>query len=227
MSLKVEDFKNNEPIGEYVYNNIKKNIINLNIKPGDRISEKEVSEIFNVSRTPVREAFIKLSKEGLLYVVPQKGTYISYIDLETVEEARFMRESLETSVMKLAVIDFPKEYIKKLEDNLCQQIKCIKKKEYDNFLELDELFHKTIFKGCNKERTWQLIEQINTQYKRIRLLTFIADINWQNVINQHQEIINAIKEKDENKIEKIISEHLKKLLVEQIEVKKQFPEYFK
>jgi len=227
LNFKVEEFKNNEPIGEYVYNNIKKNIINLNIKPGDRISEKEVSEIFNVSRTPVREAFIKLAKEGLLYVIPQKGTYVSYIDLDLVEEARFMREGLETSVMKLAVVDFPLEYTKKLEDNLSQQVEHIEKKEYDKFLELDELFHKTIFKGCNKERTWGLIEQINTQYKRIRLLTFIADINWRNLISQHQQIINSIKEKDEEKAEKIISEHLKKLLVEQIEVKKKFPEYFK
>jgi len=138
----------------------------------------------------------------LLYVIPQKGTYVSYIDLDLVEEARFMREGLETSVMKLAVVDFPLEYTKKLEDNLSQQVEHIEKKEYDKFLELDELFHKTIFKGCNKERTWGLIEQINTQYKRIRLLTFIADINWRNLISQHQQIINSIKEKDEERQKK-------------------------
>ncbi len=93
--------ENNQSVGEYVYNTIKKNIINLNIKPGDRISEKEIADMLNLSRTPVREAFIKLSKEGVVNVLPQRGTYISRIDLKQVEEARFIRASLEKAVMGL------------------------------------------------------------------------------------------------------------------------------
>src|SRR5690606_9977779 len=102
----------------YVYEIIKKNIINLNMPPGTRVSEKEISDLLNVSRTPVREAFIKLSKEGLIYVVPQKGSYISHIDLDAVEDARFIRECLEKAVMEIATENFPIKLIKELERNI-------------------------------------------------------------------------------------------------------------
>ncbi|MFZ5966890.1 MAG: GntR family transcriptional regulator [Bacillota bacterium] len=227
MKLDIEDPKEGIYVGDYVYDTIKKNIINFNIKPGNRISEKEISELLKVSRTPAREAFIKLSKEGLLYVLPQRGTYISYIDLEEVEETRFIRESLEKSVIALAVESFPEALLQELEENLKIQRKYIKEKAYDKFLELDEAFHRMIFKGCNKERAWLFMEQINTQYKRVRLLSFIADVNWDKAIDQHGELIEAIREKNKEKAEDVITKHLKKLIVEQIELKQRYPEYFK
>ncbi len=227
MNLEIENPKDGVPVGDYVYQAIKKNIANFNIKPGNRISEKEISELLNVSRTPVREAFIKLSKEGLLYVLPQRGTYISHIDLEEVEETRFIRESLERSVIKLASENFPSELLTKLEENLKKQKECIKEEAYAKCLEFDEEFHKTIFIGCNKAGVWSIIEQINTQYKRIRLLSFMVDVNWNKVIEQHEGIIMAIKEKNAVKADNIITVHLKKLLFEQVELKEKYPEYFK
>src|SRR5471030_2430341 len=77
-----------------IYNLLRQEIINLNLAPGLNISEKDISEKFKVSRTPVREAFVRLSKEGLLNIYPQKGSFVSLIDLSSVEEARFMREHL-------------------------------------------------------------------------------------------------------------------------------------
>lgn len=227
MELELIEQQGHMSVGDYVYEVLKKNIISLNIKPGNRISETDISKRLNVSRTPVREAFIKLSKEGILYVLPQRGTYIALIDLEQVEEARFIRESLESAVLRLATEDFPMEIIPELEESIDMQKECINNKQYGKFLEYDEGFHKRIFKACNKERTWSVIEQVNTQYKRIRLLSFIADDNWSKVITQHKGILEAIKEQDNDKIQGIINNHLKKLLVEQIELKEMFPEYFK
>lgn len=227
MELELIEDKNGLSVGEYVYEVLKKNIINLNIKPGDRISEKEISNLFDVSRTPVREAFIKLSREGVLYILPQRGTYISLIDLEQVEEARFIRESLETAVLKIATESFPDDTMKELEENIEIQKELIKNKDYGKFLEYDEEFHKVIFKACNKARTWSIIEQVNTQYKRVRLLSFIADENWYKVIEHHEELLKAIKENDNTYAQKILNTHLKKLLKEQKQLKELFPQYFK
>ncbi|AOT70710.1 GntR family transcriptional regulator [Geosporobacter ferrireducens] len=226
MNLEIDRPKEGVSVGEYVYEIIKKNIINLNMTPGNRVSEKEISERLNVSRTPVREAFIKLSKEGLLYVLPQRGTYISYIDLDAVEEARFVRESLERSVMKIATERFPTELLEILEENLKIQKRLIEEKQFSKFLEFDAAFHKTIFAGCNKARTWSFIEQIDTEYKRVRMLTFIADVNWKAVIEQHGQIIDSIRNKDEEKGQAIITKHLKKLIFEQVELKEKYPQYF-
>lgn len=218
---------NGTSVSDYVYEVLKKNIVSFNVKPGERISENEISELLEVSRTPVREAFIKLSKEDLLYVLPQRGTYISYIDLDQVEEARFIRESLEKAVIELATEQFSENTLLLLEQNLAMQKNKIQNKSYGEFLELDEAFHKMIFVECNKERTWSVIEQVNSQYKRIRVLSFIANINWELTIEQHQEIIEAIRNKDTVKGQKIMSKHLKKLSIEKVELKEKYPEYFK
>lgn len=227
MKLEIDQVMGGTSVSDYVYEVLKKNIVSFNIKPGERISENEISELLEVSRTPVREAFIKLSKEDLLYILPQRGTYISYIDLEQVEEARFIRESLEKSIIEIATKQFPENTLRRLEENLAMQKIKIENKAYAEFLELDEAFHKTIFQGCNKERTWSVIEQVNSQYKRIRVLTFIANINWVQTIEQHQGIIDAIRNKDIESGQRIISEHLKKINLERMELKEKYPEYFK
>lgn len=227
MNLDLVAQKDGVSVGDYVYEVLKKNIINLNLAPGDRISEQEISDLINVSRTPVREAFIKLSKEGLLYALPQRGTYISYIDLGIVEDARFIRESLEKSILKIATESFPEELIDVLQDNISTQKRLIEKRLFFEFLEADEEFHKTIFIGCNKERTWSFIEQINSEYKRVRMLTFIADINWKDVIQQHEQILESIRNHDEEMGQKVISNHIQKLIFEQVELKEKYPQYFK
>ncbi len=227
MKMEISEPRYGISVSDYVYEVLKKNIVAFKLKPGDRISENEISELLNVSRTPVREAFIKLSNEGLVYILPQRGTYISYIDLDQVEEARFIRESLEKSVIKLAVKEFPEDVLVYLRKNIEIQKEKIKNKAYSEFLDLDEDFHKAIFSACNKERTWSFIEQVNSQYKRIRLLSFIANINWNKTIEQHERIIEAIEEKDEIKAEDTMTEHLKKLIIEQVELKEKYPKYFK
>ncbi len=227
MNLEIIKQKDGTSVGDYVYEIIKRNIINLNMAPGTRVSEQEISDLLNVSRTPVREAFIKLAKEGLLYALPQRGTYISYIDLGMVEDARFIRESLEKSILKIATEKFPVELLDVLQDNINTQKKFVEKREFFAFLEMDEEFHKTIFEGCNKERTWTFIQQINAEHKRVRMLTFIADINWKDVINQHIQILESIRNHDEEMGQKIISNHIQKLIFEQVELKEKYPHYFK
>lgn len=227
MKLEIVKQKDGTTVGDYVYEIIKRNIINLNLFPGNRVSEQEVSNILKVSRTPVREAFIKLGKEGLIYALPQRGTYISYIDLGIVEDARFIRESLEKSVLKIATEKFPEDLLQVLAENINTQKKLIEQRLFFEFLEMDEEFHKTIFIGCNKERTWSFIEQINSEYKRVRMLTFIADINWKDVIEQHKQILESIKNNNEQAGQEVISNHIKKLIFEQVELKEKYPQYFK
>lgn len=227
MNLVIEKQKLGTSVGDHVYEIIKKNIINFNMPPGSRVSEKEVSDLLNVSRTPVREAFIKLSKEQLIYAVPQKGTYISHIDLEAVEDARFIRECLEKTVISMATESFPEDLIYVLEGNFKRQKQAIKQKKFYDFLMLDEDFHRTIFVGVNKGSVWSYIEQINTHYKRVRMLTLIADVNWLGLVDQHMHILKSIKNQDHELGQEVISTHIKKLITEQEELKTRYPQYFK
>ena len=81
--------------------------MSVRLTPGTAVSEQEVSSYLDISRTPVREAFIHLSQDGLVEILPQRGTFISKIDTALIEENRFMRLTLERAVIRLACQDLP------------------------------------------------------------------------------------------------------------------------
>lgn len=118
--------KENISTRDFVYESLKNRITELELKPGLKISEQEIASELNVSRTPVREAFLKLSQEDLLGIYPQIGTIVSLIDLELVEEARFVRENMEKAVVKEACQVFKQEQLFKLESNIAMQELCLK-----------------------------------------------------------------------------------------------------
>ena len=83
----------------YVYSNLKGKIMNGEIAPGTKLSEQEISEKLGISRTPVREAFLQLAQEYLVGIYPQRGTIVTKIDLQLVEEGRFVREHIEKAIV--------------------------------------------------------------------------------------------------------------------------------
>lgn len=213
--------------GKKLYQILKEEIINLNLEPGLSISEKGISEKFDVSRTPVREAFLLLSQEGLLDIYPQKGTFVSLIDLDAVEEARFLREHIERAVVRRACEKFPQEKIFFLEMNLRVQKMCMEKNDYRGYFQADEEFHKTIFEGCNKQRTWDTICQVEADFQRIRMLTLSSNLKVDDVYSQHIVIINSIKDKNPEIADKVMENHLTMVKYNLNELKKKYHEYFK
>lgn len=132
-------------IGDNVYYTLRKNIISLNLKPGEALSIKDISEKLNVSRSPVRDALIKLEKEGLVNIIPQKGTIVSKIDLKRVAEERFLRESLEENTIKLFVSVCKESDIQILRHCIEMQKQSIKDNDYMSFLKYDDNFHSVFF----------------------------------------------------------------------------------
>ncbi|AOT73148.1 hypothetical protein Gferi_15100 [Geosporobacter ferrireducens] len=213
-------------VSDFVYKTIRENIINWNIKPGVMISEKGISEQLGVSRMPVREAFIKMTKEGLVEVLPQRGTVVSKIDLDRVEEERFIRESLELAVLDKAMTCFPTDIIPILEQNLKHQHECIESVDYERFLELDQEFHRTIFYGCKREICWQIIQDVSGHYKRIRVMTLWSKEALNALIEQHDMLLDAIKKRNIEQARFILQKHLRKLIDEEKEMMIKYPEYF-
>ena len=210
-----------------IYYKLREEIINLQLVPGVNISEKELSEKYNVSRTPVREAFVRLSQEGLLSIYPQKGTVVSLIDLSAVEEGRFLREHLERAVIKQACEEFPQEKIYALEMNLKFQKMYMQDHDYKKLFEADQEFHKIIFDGCNKNRIWTTIHDMSTDFQRIRLLRLLANFTWDSIYLQHKAIVDSIKNKTPEIAEEIMKEHLNMVIFDKDQVKESYPNYFK
>lgn len=218
---------NKNTTSKTIYYTLREEIINLYLEPGTSISEKELSEKYSVSRTPVREALVRLAQEGLVNIYPQKGTVVSLIDLSAVEEGRFLREHLERAVVIEACIEFSQENILALEMNLKLQKMYIENHDYKKLFEADEEFHKAIFEGCNKKRIWKSINDGSTEFQRIRMLRLATNSSWDNIYVQHKEIFDAIKNRDPEKAENFMKEHLNMVVFDKKQVKESYPNYFK
>jgi DNA-binding GntR family transcriptional regulator len=210
-----------------IYYKLREEIINLYLEPGTSISEKELSEKYSVSRTPVREALVRLAQEGLVQIYPQRGTIVSLIDLSAVEDGRFLREHLERAVVKEACREFSQENILALEMNLKLQQMYIENHDDKKLFEADEEFHKIIFEGSNKKRIWNSINDGSTEFQRIRMLRLSANSSWDNIFEQHKEIFDAIRNKNPEKAEEYMKEHLNMVTFDKNTVKESYPNYFK
>ncbi|MCW3790642.1 GntR family transcriptional regulator [Paenibacillus amylolyticus] len=210
----------------YSYNLLKERILHLELKPGTKISEKEIADELQVSRTPVREAFMKLAEEELLDIIPQSGTIVSHINLEHVEEGRFMREKMEKEIVTLACASFPEEFRFRLETNIAMQEVCIGKNNFYRLFELDEEFHQILFQGTGKLRTWKMLQQLNIPFNRLRLLRLAEDSNLEVIISQHKEIYRLITERKTEQAVQVMEAHLRLVVIEQESIKAKYPHYF-
>lgn len=195
--------------------------------PGAKISEKEVAVQLQVSRTPVREAFLLLAQEELIDVFPQSGTMISYLNLELVEEGRFIRQTIEQVIVKEACLLLNHEQLFKLESNLAMQTLCLEKGTHQQLFDLDEAYHQMLFEGCQKMRSWRIIRQLNSHFDRLRMLRLATNSDWYNIVNQHKLIFNAICEKDVEQAVGQMAQHLEVVNYEKEELKEKYPNYFK
>ena len=209
-----------------VYDNLYREIIELKLKPGSIISIKDMCEHFETGRSPMRDALIKLEQEGLITTLPQRGIMISKIDLSRVEEERFMRVCVEERVMDQFIKKHTSEDIAQLEKYLAMQMEANKEKDYRQFIVMDDKYHTVFYEATNKHYCAKTIQQVSGHYKRFRLLSVIDAIIVEDVIEQHRQIIEAIKENDAEKMRKVMKIHFSKILEEEIAMCKKYPYLF-
>jgi len=219
----------NEPIYQWVYRVLRSNIIQLHLRPGQAVSETEISSRLDISRTPVREAFIRLGEYGLIDVKPQRHSVISRIDLEQAEETRFVRRSLEKSILKEACRDLRASCsgsacLDELAENLLIQEACLPIEDYDRLLTADDDFHRIIYRSCGKERVWSFIKKLDNSHDRLRIMTIplIAE----RLIGEHRSIARLLRERRAEAADEMVDRHLTNAVIN--EVIHSYPaEYFK
>ncbi|MFZ5967715.1 MAG: GntR family transcriptional regulator [Bacillota bacterium] len=193
-----------------IYLALKEDILNLRLAPGQLISENEISKKYNVSRTPVKTAFLRLSSEKFIEIVPQKGTYVTLLDMELIKEIIYMRMVLESTVLKGIIGNIPEEVINKLAENLKKQEEIIKKPniEPSEFYSADSQFHGILFDYAGKTRLWQVIQEFQVYYTRFRMLDIVAVGRFDRLYEEHCELFDIIKSGDKDKIDEMMDRHL-------------------
>jgi DNA-binding GntR family transcriptional regulator len=215
-----------QSVQDSVYTALRKSIMSLNLAPGTAISENEISLRYEVSRTPVREAFIHLSNEGLVQVIPQRETLVSRIDFKRVEQEWFLRESLEMAVLGPFIHRSAPAHFLELERFIELQNTALERNDYSEFVNFDDRFHRVFFEGAGQELNWQVLDTMGGHYHRVRLLsTWLKGIAPE-LILQHKTLMEALRRKNLDDARAALAVHLHKLPAEEKLLREKFPDYF-
>ena len=203
------------------------NIMSFQLVPGTAISEQDISSQLDISRTPVRDAFVRLAQLKLLDIVPQRKTTVSRIHTEQLDDSCFMRQAVECAIIKQACEKFPKTHLKRLENNLAREQQAIAKSDNNSLFKLDEVLHKTIFDGCHRGRIWDYLTQTDLNYLRARVLVTMSRVNQMEIVfDQHRRIVEAIKNQDEQAALDVMGPHVVRVLPLLKGLKEFYPTYF-
>ena len=220
------DVDSGEPIARRVYRVLRQAIVTMQFRPGQALSEQEIADQLGVSRQPVREAFIKLSESGLLTIRPQRGTFVVKISVKQVLDARFVREAVETAVVRKACETITPAGLAELRDNLKAQWDIADEPVPVRFLELDEAFHRTIAIGAECDYAWRIVEETKAQMDRVRYLSVPYATPIRRLISQHQAVLEAIAARDPDRAVAELRRHLTDLQLGIADVQRTNPQYF-
>lgn len=216
----------NSPVTAQVYAHLRRLVLGLHLKPGEALSEKDISLKLGLSRTPVREAFIRLSDEGLVDIFPQRGTLVAPIRIAEVKEAHFIRCILELAVVRLVAEARNPRQLAQLEENLRQQATAQRLKDYDAFMELDETFHRLLSEGVSLPRVWRVIQSVKGQLDRVRYSILPERGHSTLIRRQHMAILKAIQSGDADRAETEMREHLDQIWASIEQLMKDNRDYF-
>lgn len=223
-SIFADDLDPSAAISPQIYAHLRDAIIRNRFAPGDRISESEIARACNVSRQPVREAFIKLAGEGLLAILPQRGTVITKISYTAVLDARFLREAIEADIVGILAAHPDPAVIRELRGQIKAQSAVVRAAPLD-FIGLDEQFHRTLADAAGKRGAWRLIEGLKSQMDRVRFLSLGA-FPIKKLIQQHKAVVDRIEIGDPEGANAAIRGHLREVLSDLPQILKANPNFF-
>jgi len=211
---------------DYALRVLKDNILHLELEPGSMVSENELAAQLGLSRTPVREALMELSKVRLVEVYPQRGSAVSLIDYDLVEEACFMRRVLECAVVEEACKCIRPEDKVELEDNVALQERCLAGGRLEALMQLDNELHRMLFCIARKEHSWELMNSFTAHFDRVRSMSLIT-ANERNVAD-HRAIVQAVVAGDAARARQLMESHLSRYKVDERALRQNYPaSYFK
>ncbi|MFV0263889.1 MAG: GntR family transcriptional regulator [Kluyvera sp.] len=200
-----------QPVNQQIYRILRRDIVHCLIPPGTPLSEKEVSLRFDVSRQPVREAFIKLAENGLIQIRPQRGSYVNKISLSQVRNGCFIRQAIECAVARRAATMITDAQIYQLEQNLHQQRIAIDRQQLTDFFQLDDDFHQLLSNIADCQLAWDTIENIKAAIDRVRYMSLDHISSPEMLLQQHHEIFSALQKRDADTVEKAMTSHLQEI----------------
>ncbi|HOJ17114.1 MAG TPA: GntR family transcriptional regulator [Ignavibacteriaceae bacterium] len=206
LELNADDLK---PLREKISTSIRDLIIEGKLKPGERLTEPEMSSSLGISRTPLREAFLQLESEGFVLVQPRRGAIVSGINLRDAEETYTIKSSLEALATKLAcsfITDDILDFLLRLNAQM-EKISTSENKNYRRFLDLNAKFHQSLIEFSRNQKLIKLITTLRNQTLRYNYIYLSLLSHLDESVNEHYEILKALKNRDAESVEILIKKH--------------------
>ncbi len=192
---------------EDIYDQLRSLIVSLELKPGEVLVEKELCARFSVSRTPVREAMLRLAEHGLVIIAPQHATYVAGIDAKAVRQAHFLRSNLEIPVIRKLCGERHLS-LDAARDVLIRQQLAMQRADYVEFFPLDDQFHHALFTLADMGELWMVIHAKKAHLDRMRFLQSPAEGKIALLVKEHEAILDAIAAGDAERAEKTLRTHI-------------------
>lgn len=191
--MKMKDEVANETLTEQAYILLHHAILNLELQPGDSFLEREIADLLDMSRTPVRSSLIRLEGEGWLKIIPRKGFTVEKIDGNVIGDISKINEALDGLASELATVHMTKEDLDYLDELIDEQEKCMYDNNLERYVEIDHHFHNFITNKSYNDRLVKVIENQMDQLYRARLFTIDEREFPLQSINEHRSIVAAMR----------------------------------
>lgn len=196
-------------VQENIFNTLKTQIILLEHQPGKVLREKEIMEEFGVSRTPVREALIRLKMEGLVRIIPNVGTIVEDVSFQQLKDVFETRSYLIQLSGQLAATRITKEELKEIR----QRIDAMRSTE-DNktLMQLDDAIHKIINRATKNEVLVKMLESLHDQMVRIWIFSGVKGNYWKGLEREFTDIADSLEQHDATLASRLLDEHTKRFV---------------
>ena len=210
-----------------VYERIRDMIVSLAIEPGSLVNRAALQTRFGLSSTPVRDALMRLTNEGLVEVFPQSATRVSLIDVEKARQSQFLRRAIETEAVKIVSDGPDRTVVNALKELIELQTAAAERSDVAAFQRADQQFHALIYEAAGAPDLFDLLRRHNGHIDRIRRLNLPVAGKMQEVIREHAAITRAIAAGATGDAMTRMRDHLSRSLAYSPTLRRKYPNYFK
>lgn len=194
---------------DWAYEVIKSQILSLEILPGEQIDIEQFTEKLEVSRTPVREAFLRLASERLIEVQPRVGYFVVDITEQDIRDLFEIREIIETRAARRAAESLTDKELQDLVELISKSKKAISENDIDTYLNNEIAFHKSLQVHMKNQRLINFMNELDDLTYRERVMSISAVDNIKLTLVEHERIVQALLIRDGDKAAWFMGEHLK------------------
>lgn len=195
-------------LDKLAYDQIKEAILTFEFLPNQALIEGELASQLGISKTPVRDALMRLEKEGLVVRVAYKGTYVSDINNDDMANIFQIRMALEGLAIRLAASLLTADDLLHMEGLLDAHKEALAARDFSRVSKINSEFHNVIISRCANPLLQQMLLNLDDHLKRYRLLSISQGVRMGKSVPEHQAIFSALQERDPDKAEQAMRAHL-------------------